>query len=483
MSNLSSVPGVVDREFANRRSGFGWLSYRLVGKLVAALDYVLIIGVCLFAGLAYSYFVLGEGIDNLSAYFGVGAVAATIFVGLSYDQYRVTTLIDFAGQLRSIFYRWSAVILIICLTFFLLKIGAYHSRGALISFSGVALAVLIGSRWLISRRLAAALANGTILGAPVVVLGDHHSLASLTRNDLLRRFGACELGRFELPSSHHTVQDSLAVIDSAIENVRSYFAEQVLLALPWANEWQRNIVCERLQVVAASVVLLPDQKVTALLARTGRNVSTDFTIELQRPPLSAKEVAAKRVSDLVLAGIIAALLAPLLAIVSLLIKLDSPGPVLFHQRRRGFNGREFFIYKFRTMHVLEDGDVVTQAQRNDKRVTRLGRVLRATSIDELPQLLNVLRGEMSLVGPRPHAIAHDDGFGKLIGNYAFRQHVKPGITGWAQVHGFRGETARLELMERRVVLDLWYVKHWSFWLDLRIVALTSFELLRRQDAY
>ena len=135
------------------------------------------------------------------------------------------------------------------------------------------------------------------------------------------------------------------------------------------------------------------------------------------------------------------------------------------------------------MKVLEDGCVIPQARRNDPRVTRFGRILRATSIDELPQLINVLRGHMSLVGPRPHAVAHDDGYIKAIAKYAFRQHVKPGLTGWAQVNGFRGETARLELMERRVDCDLWYIKNWSFWLDLRILVLTCFEVLRGRNAY
>ena len=163
-------------------------------------------------------------------------------------------------------------------------------------------------------------------------------------------------------------------------------------------------------------------------------------------------------------------MAPLFAAVGLLIKLESPGPVIFRQDRKGFNGRVFTIFKFRTMNVLENGRVIPQARTNDARVTRVGRILRATSIDELPQLINVLLGQMSLVGPRPHAIAHDDGYTELIANYAFRQHVKPGLTGWAQVNGFRGETSRLELMERRVDCDLWYIRNWSFWLDLRIIS-------------
>jgi len=176
-------------------------------------------------------------------------------------------------------------------------------------------------------------------------------------------------------------------------------------------------------------------------------------------------------------------LAPLFVLVVLLIRLETSGPVIFRQRRKGFNGREFTIFKFRTMKVLEDGHIIRQAQRKDARVTRVGAILRATSIDELPQLVNVLCGNMSIVGPRPHAIAHDDGYTKLIANYAFRQHVKPGLSGWAQVNGFRGETANLELMEHRVNCDLWYIKNWSFWLDLRILILTGFELMRRRNAY
>ena len=153
----------------------------------------------------------------------------------------------------------------------------------------------------------------------------------------------------------------------------------------------------------------------------------------------------------------------------LLIKLDSKGPVLFTQTRNGFNGRSFRIFKFRTMRVLEDGPQIRQATRNDPRVTDVGRWLRRTSIDELPQLFNVLGGSMSLVGPRPHAVAHNTEYERIVANYAFRYHVKPGISGWAQVNGFRGETSTVNLMEKRVEADLWYVSNWSFWLDVRIL--------------
>lgn len=192
---------------------------------------------------------------------------------------------------------------------------------------------------------------------------------------------------------------------------------------------------------------------------------------------------AKRGIDLVISICALLLLLPLFLAVALMIKIDSPGPVFFWQTRRGLHGKPFKIIKFRTMSVLEDGDVVQQARRGDSRVTRTGRWLRSSSIDELPQLANVLRGEMSLVGPRPHALAHDSYYSQLIGEYNARQQVKPGITGWAQVNGARGETPELSQMKRRVELDLWYVKHWTVTLDLKIIIMTAIQILRRHEAF
>jgi exopolysaccharide biosynthesis polyprenyl glycosylphosphotransferase len=177
------------------------------------------------------------------------------------------------------------------------------------------------------------------------------------------------------------------------------------------------------------------------------------------------------------------ILLPLLAVVALAVRFDGPGPVIFRQRRRGFNGQEFVIYKFRTMRVAEDGLRIIQATRGDPRVTKLGELLRRSSIDELPQLFNVLRGEMSLVGPRPHALAHDDEYGAQISDYAFRHHVKPGITGLAQVAGLRGETKQLDQMKRRIDLDIKYVDNWSLWLDLQILGRTFFAVISSPNAY
>jgi exopolysaccharide biosynthesis polyprenyl glycosylphosphotransferase len=190
----------------------------------------------------------------------------------------------------------------------------------------------------------------------------------------------------------------------------------------------------------------------------------------------------KRLLDIVVSvGAIIALL-PMFFIVALAIKLDSPGPVLFMQTRHGFNGRRFKILKFRTMTVLEDGATILQAVLGDRRVTRIGAWLRKTSIDEIPQFFNVLLGDMSVVGPRPHAVAHDNYYADLISRYAFRHHVKPGITGWAQINGCRGETPTVHSMKQRVDLDIWYVDNWSLLRDLYIILRTALEVMRR-NAY
>jgi exopolysaccharide biosynthesis polyprenyl glycosylphosphotransferase len=217
-------------------------------------------------------------------------------------------------------------------------------------------------------------------------------------------------------------------------------------------------------------VALPLQLVEpAVPAQRSHSIGPRPTTVLERAPLSRLERALKRTVDLFGAAVGLVLLSPFLLVIALLIKLDSSGPILFTQCRSGFNGRKFRIFKFRSMTVLEDGPVIRQATSEDPRFTPFGRMLRRTSIDELPQLFNVLRGEMSLVGPRPHALAHDTEYAPTIAGYTLRYRVKPGITGWAQVNGYRGETGTLNLMSKRLERDLWYIENWSIWLDLKII--------------
>jgi len=257
----------------------------------------------------------------------------------------------------------------------------------------------------------------------------------------------------------------------------------VLIIVSWARRAEITQMLDRLRYLPIPVRLLADQQVRPFVERAIENIGPTLAVELRRAPLGRAEQALKRSFDLVLASVGLVALAPVLLAIAVLIRLDSPGPVFFRQKRIGFNRRSFSIFKFRTMSVLENGVMIKQATVNDPRVTLVGRWLRRSSIDELPQLLNVLRGEMSLVGPRPHAEAHDSAFDAAVADYAVRHNVKPGITGWAQVSGSRGETPDAESVRRRVAHDLWYIDNWSMLLDARILFRTVNVLLRGQNAY
>ena len=234
---------------------------------------------------------------------------------------------------------------------------------------------------------------------------------------------------------------NLAIAAQAVEFVRGSNIEEVLIASDLSFWSELKPVLAALRVVPIPIQLIPFGAVAEVIALPMKKIGDLISAEVQREPLNLVERAIKRAFDIVVATISLILLLPLFVMTAIAINIDSPGPILFRQRRRGFNERDFKIFKFRSMHVLEDGPSIVAASPNDRRVTRLGRWLRKTSIDELPQLINVLIGDMSIVGPRPHAIAHDNQFSKVVQNYAFRHHVKPGITGWAQVNGYRGKIA------------------------------------------
>ena len=241
---------------------------------------------------------------------------------------------------------------------------------------------------------------------------------------------------------------------------------------------------DNLRDTTASVYFVPDIFMADLIQARVDHVNGIPVVAVCETPFYGVNGLIKRVSDLILASAIVLLISPLLLLVAAGVKLASPGPVIFKQRRYGLDGQEIVVYKFRSMSVQEDGGVVTQARRGDQRITPLGVILRATSLDELPQFINVLQGRMSIVGPRPHAVAHNEQYRKLIKGYMVRHKVKPGITGWAQVNGFRGETETLEKMERRIEFDLAYLRNWSLSLDLNIMLRTLYVLLfKRSNAY
>jgi putative colanic acid biosynthesis UDP-glucose lipid carrier transferase len=256
----------------------------------------------------------------------------------------------------------------------------------------------------------------------------------------------------------------------------------IYVCLPGSRHPRIRALIDALGDSTASIYFVPDLSAFDLMqARFGEIRGMPF-VAVRETPFCGMAGVLKRASDLIIATAALPLVLPLMAAIAILVRRSSPGPVLFRQRRYGLDGREFTVYKFRTMTVCED-DAVHQATRGDLRITRVGRFLRQTSLDELPQLLNVFDGSMSLVGPRPHAVAHNEHYRKLVHDYMLRHKVRPGITGLAQVNGLRGETRDLEKMSQRVRYDLEYLKNWSLGLDLRILIKTARIVLTDRSAY
>lgn len=460
-------------------------SYRHIGLTTAIVDCILIVVSSVVAGIGYHLPVFGH-VGDVEGLIGIGCNAAFLFILLSRAQgmYRPVAIHSKPRQLSSLAIAWVVVLSVTVALLFLLKLGHYYSRVSIVAFGVLGLALLTAWHIAVRRLVRSAIVSGGIAGQPAVVVGESQELSQYPSVDLLRLYGVSEIARFELP--HNSGDGSSAIelaLRTAVDAAQASQAEMVLLVLKWSDLDRYEVVREHFRVLPLPIFLLPDSPARSILAQPVTEMGSELAIEVQRTPLTGPERAIKRILDISAALIALIVLAPLLSAVSIAILLTSRGSVLFKQRRRGFNGSEFTIYKFRTMTVAEDGPTIQQARPGDRRITRLGAVLRRTSIDELPQLLNVLRGQMSLVGPRPHAVAHDNEYSRRIAKYAFRHHVKPGITGWAQVNGLRGATDKLEFMERRVEFDLWYINNWSFWLDLRILLKTCLEVPRGDNAY
>jgi putative colanic acid biosynthesis UDP-glucose lipid carrier transferase len=267
------------------------------------------------------------------------------------------------------------------------------------------------------------------------------------------------------------------------EYCRSNKVDLIYITLPMASQPRILELLTRLRDTTASIYFVPDIFMFDLIQARVDTINGIPVVAVCETPFYGFNGLVKTLSDYTLALGALLLAAPLMLLIALGVKLSSPGPVLFRQRRYGLDGREILVYKFRTMRVLEDGDQVKQATRDDERITPFGRFLRRTSLDELPQFINVLQGRMSVVGPRPHAVAHNEQYRKLIDGYMVRHKVKPGVTGWAQVNGLRGETETVDKMRQRIEYDLEYLRNWSLRLDLQIVARTLFVIIYDRRAY
>jgi putative colanic acid biosynthesis UDP-glucose lipid carrier transferase len=290
-------------------------------------------------------------------------------------------------------------------------------------------------------------------------------------------------GYFDDRAATRINEPVLGSIGALPEYVRTHGIDIIYVALPMASQPRILKLLEELRDTTASIYFVPDIFVSDLIQARVDTIGDLPVVAVCETPFYGFNGFVKRIEDYVLASLILAFIAPLLMALAIGVKLSSPGPVLFKQRRYGVDGRKIVVYKFRTMTVAEDGEVVRQATRDDSRVTPFGAFLRKTSLDELPQFINVLQGRMSVVGPRPHAVAHNELYRKLIRGYMIRHKVRPGITGLAQVNGYRGETDTVEKMKARIEYDLAYLRNWSLVLDLQVILKTIVVVLKKQNAY
>ena len=351
-----------------------------------------------------------------------------------------------------------------------------YSRGALISQIVAVTTTLLSLRVIFFWWHQLAIATDRVEGRRVALVGDASHCSMLAGR--LKSCGICTVGSFRFPrSTDKTLID--AITRKLMARIRSLGVDDIVVLV--ANDVVQSTfdLVSALSELPASIHILPVG--ASNFFATSR--LPEFGIQVYRPPLSTFDLCVKRAFDFAGATIGLVALSPLFAVISVAIKLDSAGPVLFRSTRHGFNNAEIRAFKFRSMTTTENGGQFTQASADDPRTTRIGRILRRTNIDELPQLINVLRGEMSLVGPRPHATAHNALFSTVIAPFSRRHSVKPGITGWAQVNGYRGATDAIEKMQQRIEHDIFYIDNWSFFLDIKIIVMTLFSKKAYLNAY
>ncbi|HEY5897286.1 MAG TPA: undecaprenyl-phosphate glucose phosphotransferase [Burkholderiales bacterium] len=389
-----------------------------------------------------------------------------------------------AGELMlDIVTGWMAIVALLMLLGWASRTLPFFDQRVLLAWAMATPAALFAAHRLVPRILPRLLAaeglqkNAVIAGA----------------NDLGRRLaenlraspmhGVRLMGYFDDRDASRISEKVLGSLGALPDYVRSHNIEAIYIALPMASQPRILKLLEELRDTTASIYFVPDIFVFDLIQARVDTIGDLPVVAVCETPFYGFNGLVKRVSDYVLASLALLVLAPVMIAIAIGVKLSSPGPILFKQRRYGVDGRKIMVYKFRSMTVAEDGDVVKQATRNDSRVTKLGAFLRRTSLDELPQFINVLQGRMSVIGPRPHAVAHNELYRKLIRGYMIRHKVRPGITGFAQVNGYRGETETVEKMKARIEYDLAYLRNWSLLLDLQILLKTVVVVLKKQNAY
>lgn len=389
--------------------------------------------------------------------------------------------------IADIFYNWIWIVSLLLFLGFATGYVTLFAESALLTWLWVAPSSQIGAHLLLRATAPYVL----MLQGPAqraIIVGMNEQGVALADRINEARYSKIELsGFFDDRSQDRLAQTDQAVLLGKLSHLSQYVKENhiqmIYLSLPMASQPRILHILDELKDTTASIYFVPDMFITDLVQGRSGSVCGMPVISVCESPFTGTNGIVKRGSDIILSLLILITTAPLLLLISIAIKLDSPGPVIFKQRRYGLDGKEILVYKFRSMHVCEDGDTVRQAQQGDARFTRLGAFLRKTSLDEMPQFINVLQGRMSIVGPRPHAVSHNEFYRNLIKGYMIRHKVKPGITGWAQVNGYRGETKTIDKMRARIDYDLDYLRNWSLRLDLHIIVRTVMVVIHDKSAF
>lgn len=445
------------------------------GLLAAALPALVSLSILLLCFLA-RHQALGESLRSF-------AVVSTLLCIPGRNRFRQRPARIAAG----ILWAWCWILAALCAFSLILPSWRSLDRASLLGWAGLTPAVifvatLVGQcaiQWFLRRPSAL---------RPALVIGAGEQATRIGRLIEGRSaFGQSLVGFIEDRAPDRRAYQSIGRVvggfDNVVDCVRRYQVRDVYLTMPLNQQPRLLALLDRLCDAGVSIYYVPDLEGIPVMHGRLRTVDGVPMVGLLESPFVGINGMVKRLSDVVLSLIILLMISPLMALLALGVRLSSPGPVIFKQRRNGVDGREIIVYKFRSMTTTDDGAVVKQATRNDPRITPFGAFLRRTSLDELPQFINVLQGQMSIVGPRPHAVAHNEEYRRIIGAYMLRHKVKPGITGWAQVNGHRGETDEIEKMVARVACDIDYLRNWSLGLDLRIIARTIWLVFMDRAAY
>jgi Undecaprenyl-phosphate glucose phosphotransferase len=490
-SRASRSPLISDPRFFqsafSRRKGIGHGRLATASTCIAAVEFAIVACTAYLASFVYNEIILLR-LPPSDQYVPAALFIATVILltSLSFRQFIAipsqTQRLFICGGLGAVGLSFSLFLS----AMFVFKVTGVYSRGTfLVQFVAVAFAVAMFRAGALSW-VRYAIAHGYLEGSRVVLIGEEGNYASVLTG--LADQGVNVACRFGFPlrdSRKHTgnSKTDLDMVRRIIAECRSILPDDILIVPPDNDLNKAAQVANLLAELPASIHLFPQLSIHFLQTVRLSGIGTQPTLQVVSRPLSFFDRVVKRAFDLTAAAFGLVVFSPMLLLVCIAIKLDSRGPVFFRQTRHGFNNEPIGVLKFRSMTVTKDGNGFQQAKKSDPRVTRVGQILRRTNLDELPQLFNVLVGEMSIVGPRPHPVALNEQFKQRLAPLMRRHKIKPGITGWAQVNGCRGETRTLEKMQQRLEYDLYYIDNWSFLFDMQIILLTLFSRKAYSNAY